>query len=123
MLYNDRSPLENHHSSLTFRLLHRSDINLLDNLTDADYAIFRKVVINNILATDMGRHSEFASRLNAVTSSAVPMDPQFAMEVLLKYADISSVWRPFDVAQQWGMRVTNEFFEQGDEERRRGMPV
>ena len=123
MLYNDRSPLENHHSSLTFRLLHRSDINLLDNLTDADYAIFRKVVINNILATDMGRHSEFASRLNAVTSSAVPTDPQFAMEVLLKYADISSVWRPFDVAQQWGMRVTNEFFEQGDEERRRGMPV
>jgi hypothetical protein len=123
-LYNDISPLENHHSSLAFQLLQRADIGLLENMTTSEYQHFRKVVISNILATDMGRHSEYASKLGRVLTSAQKLkDVQFEMEVLLKYADISSVCRPFRVSQQWAMRVTNEFFQQGDEERKRGLAV
>ena len=123
LLYNDRSPLENHHSSQTFRLLHRADINLLKNMTVSEYQEFRKAVIGNILATDMGRHSEYASKLEIVATSQQGADVQFQMEVTLKYADISSVWRPFNIAKQWAMRVTNEFFLQGDEERRKGLVI
>jgi hypothetical protein len=39
----------------------------------------------------------------------------------LQAADISNVVKPFAVAQRWALRVTDEFFLQGDLERERGM--
>jgi hypothetical protein len=127
ILYNDRSPLENHHSSFAFRLMHRSKI--LEKLEAEEYVAFRQAVISNILATDMGRHRDYVVDLKRLTESqALPAagtseNVQLETELLLKYADISSVWRPFDVARKWAIRVTNEFFAQGDEERSRGMPI
>jgi hypothetical protein len=133
ILYNDRSPLENHHASLAFRLLQRS--NIVDNLEAWEYIAFRKAVISNILATDMGRHREYVAELKRLTEPQTPPEAteasaanvsenvQLEAELLLKYADISSVWRPFAIAKKWAIRVTDEFFEQGDEERRLGLAV
>jgi hypothetical protein len=127
MLYNDRSPLENHHSSLAFRIMHRS--NILENLEAVEYIAFRQAVISNILATDMARHREYVVELKRLTESQTPPEAgdsdsvQLETELLLKYADISSVWRPFGIAKKWAIRVTNEFFAQGDEEKGLGMAV
>jgi hypothetical protein len=41
----------------------------------------------------------------------------------MKMADTSNVFKKFDVAKKWNLRVTNEFFHQGDVERRSGLPV
>ncbi|KAJ1481498.1 hypothetical protein T484DRAFT_1807011 [Baffinella frigidus] len=43
--------------------------------------------------------------------------------VLIKCADISNVLKPFAVARRWAFRITDEFFQQGDEELARGMAI
>jgi hypothetical protein len=51
------------------------------------------------------------------------MDKQLAMELMVKCADISNVVKPAAVARRWALRVTDEFFLQGDAERAMGMEV
>ena len=43
--------------------------------------------------------------------------------LLLKMADISNVVKSFDISRQWGIAVTEEFYQQGDRERRAGLEV
>jgi hypothetical protein len=43
------------------------------------------------------------------------------MQVLLKCADISNVAKPLPVAMEWAVAVSDEFFAQGDRERRQGI--
>lgn len=51
--------LENHHLTATFKILKKEECNLFSSLNDKDYQIFRKLMINNILATDMKEHFNF----------------------------------------------------------------
>jgi len=51
------------------------------------------------------------------------MDKQLAMELMVKCADITNVVKPATVARRWALRVTNEFFLQGDAERAMGMDI
>ncbi|KAJ1486439.1 hypothetical protein T484DRAFT_1576213, partial [Baffinella frigidus] len=43
--------------------------------------------------------------------------------VLLKCADISNPAKRLPIACRWALRVTDEFFMQGDEEKKRGFVV
>mmetsp|Transcript_24007 Transcript_24007/g.78106 ORF Transcript_24007/g.78106 Transcript_24007/m.78106 type:complete len:293 (-) Transcript_24007:292-1170(-) len=127
-LYNDRSVLENHHCCRAFQLMLHSEIQLLSEFTNAQYIAFRAVVLNNILATDMARHGEYTTKLKRLTDPNTPpddrkMDKQFEMEIIIKCADTSNVLKPFDIAKKWAMRVTDEFFLQGDKEKASGMPL
>merc|ERR1711862_941153 len=45
------------------------------------------------------------------------------LEVLLHMADISTPLKPFWISKQWAWRVLDEFFAQGDEEKKLGIPV
>ena len=45
------------------------------------------------------------------------------MKLLMKMADTSNVFKPFPMAKAWAVRVTDEFFRQGDLERQQGLPV
>ena len=45
------------------------------------------------------------------------------MEILIKCADTSNVLKPFPIAKKWAMRVTDEFFLQGEAEKRLGLSV
>jgi cAMP-specific phosphodiesterase len=49
------------------------------------------------------------------------MDVQLLMEVMLKGADLSDAVKAFDAHKKWTLRITNEFFLQGDMERASGM--
>ena len=50
--------LENHHSSITFKLLCQQNCNILANTTEASFKYIRKMMIYNILSTDMKKHFE-----------------------------------------------------------------
>lgn len=50
--------MENHHSSVIFKLVHDLRFNFLANIPDGTYKSIRKMVISNILYTDMKRHFE-----------------------------------------------------------------
>ncbi|KAK6054212.1 hypothetical protein COOONC_08283 [Cooperia oncophora] len=44
-------------------------------------------------------------------------------KMVIKMADINSPTKPYALHRQWTDRICEEFYEQGDEERRRGMPI
>ena len=52
--YNDKSPLENHHCSILFKILAYADKNIMANVENM--ADLRKQMIENILSTDMAHH-------------------------------------------------------------------
>ena len=54
--YNDKSVLENHHISFTFKILNDSEYNILENLTPTEYKQIRKIMINIVLCTDLATH-------------------------------------------------------------------
>jgi len=45
------------------------------------------------------------------------------LQLFLHLADVSNPLRPFKVCHAWAMRVLDEFFDQGDEEKKLGLPV
>ncbi|KAK9824027.1 hypothetical protein WJX72_007091 [[Myrmecia] bisecta] len=54
--YNDKSPLENHHLAGSFSVLRHPDCDFLTHMSDEAREIFRKMVIDMVLSTDMQSH-------------------------------------------------------------------
>ncbi len=50
-------------------------------------------------------------------------DRHFMLQIALKCADISNPCRPWEVSRAWSLQVTEEFYRQGDLERRLSLPV
>merc|ERR1719453_1515279 len=81
-------------------------------------------------------------QMNSEAFAASPIDPEniegrkaelevfcqsdtkvMIMNTLLHSADVSNPCRTWETASGWGYKVIDEFFAQGDEERRLGIPV
>lgn len=45
------------------------------------------------------------------------------MQIALKCADISNPTRPWDISHKWSLKVCDEFFRQGEFERKLNLPV
>lgn len=43
--------------------------------------------------------------------------------ILVKCADISNACRPLELCKEWAARISEEYFSQTDEEKRRGLPI
>jgi len=126
IIYNDQSPLENHHCAVTFTILKDAETNIVKNLTDKEYNEFRKGVIRCILSTDMAKHGDYMARFKAITETFNLSDPEHKalLEVMLmKCSDISNEARPSDVAEPWVDALLEEFFAQSDLEKAQGLPV
>eukprot|EP00939_MAST-03C_sp_MAST-3C-sp1_P000239 g239.t1 len=126
MRYNDRSPLENMHASEAFNVLQSDTCNILKNLTKEDYLNVRKNMIRMILATDMASHfnhvADFRSKLKAEHHSGEQMIPHnMALDMALHAADISNAVKCTKLYKRWANAVMEEFFQQGDDEKSRGM--
>jgi hypothetical protein len=127
VMYNDRSVLENHHAAASWRLLGKPENDWIDCLDDAEYKRFRYIVIEAILATDLKRHYDFLSEISAKGSEKLDWDNEqerlLVCQLCIKVADLSAPMRPGDVHKQWTDRLLEEFYQQGEEERKRGFPV
>uniref|UniRef100_H3CVG5 Phosphodiesterase n=1 Tax=Tetraodon nigroviridis TaxID=99883 RepID=H3CVG5_TETNG len=132
VLYNDRSVLENHHAAAAWSLyLSRPEFNFLVNLDHVEFKRFRFLVIEAILATDLKKHfdflAEFNSKVNDVNSPGIDWtnenDRLLVCQVCIKLADINGPAKIRDLHLQWTEGIVNEFYEQGDEEAKLGLPV
>jgi hypothetical protein len=56
-LYNDQAVLENHHAASFFFLLENEELNCIRNMSPKEKADGRKMILDNILGTDMSKHS------------------------------------------------------------------
>ena len=65
LTYNDISVLEMMHSSLLFKILAKEDNNILKEITGEKLLQIRKLIIEMILATDMGKHFDLVSYIRA----------------------------------------------------------
>ncbi|KAL1429885.1 hypothetical protein MTO96_015389 [Rhipicephalus appendiculatus] len=146
ILYNDRSVLESHHAAYAFKLtLSDEKVNIFRNLERDVYRTARTSIIDMVLATEMTKHFEHLSKfLNAfqkplqdgemieqepvqergeALSLRSPESLQLIKRMLIKCADVSNPARPTEFCIQWAHRIAEEYCEQTDEEKRRGLPV
>ncbi|CBX95047.1 hypothetical protein LEMA_P114620.1 [Plenodomus lingam JN3] len=120
-LYNDRSVLESFHCAAYSQILRRYWPKAF-----ADTSL-RKLMINNILATDMGLHFKYMSDLGSLQEKVAhdqgildawnvkvrEEQKDLTCGLLIKCADICNVARKFDTAAKWANILTDEFSNQG----------
>ena len=82
-----------------------------------------------ILSTDIAKHFEHVgllrAKLNANTETNLSDQEErvFLMKVLIKCADIGHAAKTKNLHEKWSAKVCEEFFNQGDEEKKLGLPV
>ncbi|KAF0046320.1 hypothetical protein F2P81_002849 [Scophthalmus maximus] len=124
--YNDISPLENHHCAVAFGIMAKPECNVLKNLTTEQYKHIRGGMIKCILATDMARHNEILNKfkdIQPVFDFADKEHKEVLMKIMVKVSDISNEARPMAVAELWLDCLLQEFFNQSDTEKLKGLPV
>ncbi|XP_034466739.1 high affinity cGMP-specific 3',5'-cyclic phosphodiesterase 9A-like [Hippoglossus hippoglossus] len=124
--YNDISPLENHHCAVAFGILAKPECNILKNLSSEQYKHIRGGMIKCILATDMAQHNEILNRFRSIQSAfdfSNKEHKEVLMKIMVKVSDISNEARPMAVAAPWLDCLLQEFFNQSDREKQKGLPV
>jgi len=146
--YNDSSPLENMHCSKLFMIANGEGSNIFANMRPDIQKEVRKVCISTILHTDNVHHFEMCKEIEsfgvrmsdtceeaaAAIAEGAPLPETYREDVLapkthvwmnlfLHVCDVSNPLKPFPACFKWAHRVLDEFFAQGDEEKRRGLPV
>lgn len=126
--YNDRSVLENHHASATFRILQDEENNIFCNLTPNQYTQVRAAIVTNVLATDAAMHFDNLGKFKAKTTAGdfdfdKDADRQMVMAMCTKCSDMNNPSRPEALSSEWTRLIMEEFFIQGDTEKELDLPV
>lgn len=146
LTYNDTSILENYHCSFFFKLCRKSENNIFSKLSDAEYRQFRKRIIECIIATDMVFHAKIVSQMKGKimnykdslqekgeTGQFIPMinkdstslfdEQQSVLNFMIHTADIAHNSKPFKISHKWTDYLMEEFWQQGDKEKKLGLPI
>ena len=80
-----------------------------------------------VLATDFSKHFEKVGHLNNRISSPdfdiKEKDKFQVMDFLIHSADISNPAKKWKLCKTWAVKCINEFWNQGDMERKKGLPI
>ncbi|XP_035436812.2 cAMP-specific 3',5'-cyclic phosphodiesterase 4B isoform X1 [Spodoptera frugiperda] len=127
-LYKNTSVLENHHWRSAMSCLIESG--LLDQLPSSLglRAALEKQISSLILATDITRQQEYLNHFKRhLDMNTLDMRKSehrhLVLQIALKCADISNPCRPWEISRKWSLKVCEEFFRQGDYERKLNLPV
>eukprot|EP01116_Phalansterium_solitarium_P025024 TRINITY_DN937_c0_g1_i2.p1 TRINITY_DN937_c0_g1~~TRINITY_DN937_c0_g1_i2.p1 ORF type:complete len:881 (-),score=315.16 TRINITY_DN937_c0_g1_i2:150-2792(-) len=128
MIYNDQSPLENHHASRLFYMCAMPENNIFAGMTAACYMTARRIIIQAVLRTDMTHHFDLFNTASSQASlnafgGRTAESRQLLVNLMLHMADISNPTRSWQLCKKWSDRVLDEFFAQGDLEKDRSMAV
>jgi hypothetical protein len=149
--FNDISVLEMFHVSSTFQVLAKPECDIFEQLDHDERSKIRSVMIDLILATDLADHFKslktIQTTLNIASMDVMPylkiggtanasmlarytlpaemsgVEQSELSKLILKAADIGHPSRDMWVHQEWTRRASEEFWRQGDRERRLGLPV
>jgi 3',5'-cyclic-nucleotide phosphodiesterase len=129
-LYNDKSVLEAFHCAAYSQILRRYWKPAFEDVA------MRSLMINTILATDMGVHFKYMTDLGNLQAKVLhdqgtagwsqqTLDEYRTLTcgLLIKCADISNVARPFEIAAKWSDILQLEFANQGVMEQAVGIPT
>lgn len=125
-LYNDQSVLENYHAAKGFEILMSEKNNFLSGVPPKIMRTVRQTMLRMVLATDMSSHFEYITKFkNKIPTLSMTdvKDRQLVLEICIKCSDISNPAKNMALSQKWAELVMGEFFMQGDQELKRGLPV
>ncbi|XP_057678437.1 cAMP-specific 3',5'-cyclic phosphodiesterase 7B-like isoform X2 [Corythoichthys intestinalis] len=125
-LYQNMSVLESHHWRSTVGMLRQS--RLLSHLPADISQKVEQQLGSLILATDISRQNEFLLTFRAHLDKRdldlkLPSHRHFILQIALKCADICNPCRVWPLSKQWSERVCEEFFRQGDLERKFNLEI
>ncbi|XP_048832127.1 high affinity cAMP-specific 3',5'-cyclic phosphodiesterase 7A isoform X3 [Brienomyrus brachyistius] len=125
-LYKNTSVLENHHWRSAVGLLRESG--LFSHLPAEDGLNMEKQLGSLILATDISRQNEYLTKFRKhLEKDDLCMSNSghrhFVLQMALKCADICNPCRPWELSKRWSEKVTEEFFHQGEIEKRHNLEV
>ncbi|KAG9347966.1 hypothetical protein JZ751_003985 [Albula glossodonta] len=125
-LYQNTSVLENHHWRSAVGLLRES--RLFSHLPSEDGLNMERQLGSLILATDISRQNEYLSKFREHLDKEDLLlgnagHRHFILQMALKCADICNPCRPWELSKQWSEKVTEEFFHQGDIEKKHKLEV
>lgn len=132
--YNDNAVLENHHCSRAFELFNQPALNIFAALSLDQRKACRKYIIAMVLATDMTVHFSLKEELDNCINRVLPnagsssmkvedKDALTIMKAIVHTADISNPAKRWELSKKWSDRVIEEFFTQGDREKKEGLAV
>ncbi|CAG9329423.1 unnamed protein product [Blepharisma stoltei] len=127
--YNDISVLEMMHSSSIFIIMKALDADIFQNLSPEHYTTVRKLIIEMVLGTDMSKHWDFLTAFKAKNVSGHLKQLETAdqkidvLKLIVKGADIGHSAKSQDLHKKWSFLVIEEFFNQGDIEKMKKLPV
>ena len=144
MRYNDISVLENYHVSQTFKVLQKNEYNIFINFSPEEYRICRRRMIDCILSTDMANHQKVLSAIKIKMENydikkgknfekiyqekiedlgKLFENQQCVLNMIIHCSDISNPAKPDKISNEWTKRVYEEFFIQGDLEKKKGLNI
>ncbi|KAI9360474.1 hypothetical protein DFJ73DRAFT_656215 [Zopfochytrium polystomum] len=127
--YNDQAVLEHFHCATVFETM-ASDpsMDILAPLSVDSRKAVRELVVSMVLATDMAMHfdwiGKFKTKLNGSGFNCeVKLDRKTLLNVAIKCADVNNPTKTIELSKKWTDMIMEEFFMQGDEEKRLGLPI
>ena len=126
--YKNNSVIENHSLAITRELLAQPKYDVLPKVDEYSLEDSYSLLDQLILCTDFSWHKVFLDELTEglARNHHNFSDPDYLSLIsrtLIKSADISNTSKPFEQAKTWGERVMNEFWAQGEMEKKMNLPV
>jgi len=119
---------ENFHAALAMKILGRDAGQYFVGSSQANE--FSQLIRDLILSTDMKHHHEIIDDFSAALEhygtdlkTWPPAERRHGLRMVLHCADISNPARPLKHCTEWGRRVQDELYIQGDLERKLGLNV
>eukprot|EP00002_Diphylleia_rotans_P024741 TRINITY_DN4886_c0_g1_i5.p1 TRINITY_DN4886_c0_g1~~TRINITY_DN4886_c0_g1_i5.p1 ORF type:complete len:744 (+),score=122.13 TRINITY_DN4886_c0_g1_i5:55-2286(+) len=127
LIYNDKSILENYHVSKAYQVLTSEKNNFIKDLDVEEQRLVRETVISLVLSTDMSLHFEHVNQFKAkIAADKLDLSKRenklLLLQMAIKCSDLAHMSKCLPLHLRWSIGVTNEFYNQGDEEERHGLP-
>lgn len=137
LIYNDINVLENYHASEGYKAIQKYD---LLKLEAPRLKTFRQRLISMIIATDPVNHSKvngliknkLANKIDEENQDSIKCiineqrlieDQQDLMNFFISFSDTAHSCKDFEITFEWTSRLMEEFWHQGDIEKKLELPV
>ena len=116
------------HCATTFDIMQNPDRNVMKGVNKETGHVVRGLIIDMILATDMAKHfdliGKFKSKLSmSGVNLSLPEHRNEVLKILTKASDVGHAAKNQVLHQKWTEMVCEEFFNQGDREKKLGLTV
>jgi hypothetical protein len=117
-IYNDKSVLENMHSSSLFKILDIDECNILKHFSSERRNYIKSAWTEAILGTDMSQHFTMWGKLKTIEEydKNDAQNRKFVTSMIVHACDLSNSLYEFDHYIWWAVRLSQEFSDQYEAE-------